>query len=431
MILAYYWPPSGGSGVQRWLKFVKYLRHYGWEPVVITPENGTAPYYDETLQRDVPEGVKVYKTATFEPFEIYNRLQGKKKDAPIPVGMVGIKDAKSTFQKIANYIRANLFVPDARMGWKSYAVKAALQAIQENPEICAMVTTGPPHSVHLAGLELKEKTGLPWLADLRDPWTNIYYNQSLPRTERTKQKDKALEDKVLATANAVTVVSGGMADEFKSRAKHLEVIFNGYDDDDIYKGENKPSEFFTLAHVGNFFPYYDSEGLWEAIAQLCKENMAFAERFRLCFTGVTDGGILQKIKEKGLEKWLVVNGSVPHKEATKQMFEAAMLLFVIPNDGSKGVITGKVFEYIASETPILPIGDTTSNVANILREQGHLSMADYGDTATLKNYLKNAFEAWLAGGQKTQKMEGKGQNPYSRKALTGKLAELLNKITAS
>lgn len=427
--MAYYWPPSGGSGVQRWLKFVKYLRHYGWEPIVVTPEYGTAPYYDASLQRDVPEGVKIYKTATFEPFEIYNRLQGKKKDAPIPVGMVGIKDSKSLFQRAANYIRANFFIPDARVGWKSYAISAAQQAIQENPDIAAFVTTGPPHSVHLAGLAIKKEFGLPWLADLRDPWTNIYYNHSLPRTEATRQRDKALEDEVLRTADAVTVVSGGMADEFSSRVKHLEIIFNGFDEDDVYQGELKPSEYFRLAHVGNFFPYYDSPGLWEAIEMLCQENQEFAKYFRLSFTGVTDEQIINHLRTRGLSKWIEVNGSVSHHEATKQMFEAAILLFVIPNDGSKGVITGKVFEYLASRTPILPIGDTYSNVADILRAQGRISMVDYQDTQSLKLLLETAYLQWIDNQRITSKFSIAEQSPYSRRALTGRLADLLNKLT--
>ncbi|SFC01260.1 hypothetical protein SAMN05421780_102271 [Flexibacter flexilis DSM 6793] len=429
LILAYYWPPSGGSGVQRWLKFVKYLRVYGWEPVVITPKHGTAPYYDDTLLRDVPEGVKVYKTDTFEPFELYNRLQGKKKDAPIPVGTVGIKDPKTIFQKVANYIRANLFIPDARRGWRKYAVEAAKQAIAENPEICVMATTGPPHSVHLAGLDIKKMSGLPWVADLRDPWTNIFYNKELPRTESTKRRDKALEDSVLKAADVVTVTSWGTGQEFENRAREIQVIFNGFDEDDIYTGALAPADYFRLAHVGNFFPFYDSPGLWQAIAELTRENADFARYFRLSFTGVTDAVILQKLYDAGLREWVENNAPVPHHEATRKMFEAAMLLFVIPNDGSKGVIAGKTFEYLASGTSILTVGDPQANVSQILTEQKRLAVIDYNDTLALKAALLQTFEAWLSGGRITRKFpDSVTGSPYSRKALTGRLAAIFDRI---
>jgi len=199
LIFTYYWPPSSGPGVQRFLKFCKFLPEFDWEPIVVTPANGSYPYTDDSLLKDVSEYVKVYKTKTLEPFAIFNMLQGKKGKS-VPVALIGLQDSPSIFQKLSKYIRANCFIPDARVGWKKYAIKEGSRIIQ-NEKIDVIITTSPPHSTHLVGLELQKKHNIPWLADFRDPWTNIYFNRKLPRTARTKAKDKALEDKVVKHAD--------------------------------------------------------------------------------------------------------------------------------------------------------------------------------------------------------------------------------------
>lgn len=428
LIMVYYWPPSGGSGVQRWLKFTKYLPEYGWQPIVVTPRRGTAPYYDDSLLHDVHPDTVIYKTGTLEPFALYNILQFKKKDTAVPVGMIGIKDSKKLYHRLTNWIRANLFIPDARKGWVPYALKGAEKAIKEH-DIDAIVTTGPPHSTHLAGLKLKQKYNLPWLADLRDPWTNIYYNHTLPRTAATRAKDKRLEDAVLTQADAVTVVSYGMHDEFCDRAKNIHVVFNGYDEADIPDVYTGPTEKFQICHVGNFFPYMNVPVLWQVLSGLCKQNEAFAKALELRFTGLLDNKVLHDLVQAGLEPYLKLTGAVSHQEATNTMAKANLLLFVIPNiKNNKLVVTGKIFEYLACRSEILPIGSTDSNVASIIESCGNNKMIDYEDGLAMQSIIERAFTYWHTHAHTSPKPTNSNFTKYSRRALTGTIADILNHL---
>jgi glycosyltransferase involved in cell wall biosynthesis len=427
LILVYYWPPQAGSGVQRWLKFVKYLPEFGWNPVIITPRNGTAPYYDKALLNDVPPQATIIHTETLEPFALYNTLQGKKRQTAIPVGMIGVAGSTSPFKRFSAWIRGNLFIPDARKGWQPYAQNAALSYIQEN-KVDVIVTTGPPHSTHLAGLWLKKKTGLPWLADLRDPWTNIYYNASLSRSQWARAKDRKYEDAVLATADSVTVVSPGMAAEFGHRAKELAVIYNGFDTDDFPTPVPDPRPgFFTLAHVGNFFPSLASSGLVEAL-QLLLQNPKVASVFRFRFVGLLDPGVEESFRSAGLGTYLELVGTVEHKQAVAEMCQANMLLFSISKDGDTRVlVSGKVFEYLATGVPILAIGDSESGAANILNQAARPAMVAHSESAEILQQLTDAFTRWEAHGT----IRNPSGQQFSRKALTHSLSDLLLKLSTS
>ena len=430
LILAYYWPPSSGSGVQRWLKFSKYLPQFGWDPVIITPEKGTAPYYDESLLKDVLPGVEVIKTKTLEPFALYNRLQGKKPSDTIPVGMMGLKDSKSRFQKVAGFIRANLFVPDARKGWAPFAAEAAIKRIRQG-DIAAFVTTGPPHSTHLAGLKVKQATGLPWIADLRDPWVNIYYNKDLPRLPYFRQKDQAYENAVLAKADAVTVVSPGMVNEFGPRSKRIELIYNGYDTEDLpQNAAPAPTDAFILSHIGNFFPSLDSDGLRQALVQLMADVPGFRNQFRLDFTGMTDPFVMERFRAAGLESMCRFNPPVGHKQAVKLMFGSSGLLFSISRDGdAKVLLSGKLFEYLATGLPILSLGDPQGAAAILLKNASHAPMLDYDDVEGIKSRILSLYQAWLANGKTATPLPKSDIEKYSRRALTGEMASLLGSIS--
>ena len=343
--------------------------------------------------------------------------------------MIGIKDSNKFYHKLSNWVRANLFVPDARKGWVPYAIKGAEKALAEH-DIAAIVTTGPPHSTHLAGLNLKKKYNLPWLVDLRDPWTNIYYNKTLPRTAATQAKDFKLESTVLATADAVSVVSFGMQEEFQNRAKNLHVVLNGYDEQDIPAVYNQPTERFTISHVGNFFPYMDVPKLWNALALLCTKRNDFNTALQLNFTGLLDPVVQNNIIQAGLAKHLQIPGSVSHKLATETMSKANLLLFVIPNiENNALVVTGKIFEYLACKSEILPIGNVNSNVANILSHCNANKMIDYNDAQAMTTIIEQAFDQWLINGRRSPKSEGVNVSEYSRRALTGKIVDILNSIT--
>ncbi len=430
LILTYYWPPAGGPGVQRFLKFARYLREFGWEPVIITPANGSYPYLDESLEADIPSGLTVIRTGTREPFALYNRLTGKK-GKEVPVAMTGFKDSRNPVQQLAKWVRANFFIPDARIGWKPFAVRAALQEIGGG-NIHGIITTGPPHSTHLAGLELKQKTGLPWIADFRDPWTTVYYNAYFPRTKRTEQIDRALENRVLQRADHVVVISEGMATEFRDRARALSVLYNGFDENDLYTGPLEYSAEFRMAYIGNMKPNQHVPALWQAIAQCVEEVPGFRRDFRLHFTGSMDSSVEGAIRSAGLDANLVIEKFVPHQEATRRMAQSGMLLFIIPDSAdNRRIITGKIFEYLASNTRMLSIGPKDGDAAAILRQAGRQQILDYHNQAGMVSALKNAYSEWLRGGHLPLREPGGDYLRFSRRSLTGRLAELLNQLQST
>lgn len=427
LILSYYWPPAGGPGVQRFLKFSKYLRDFGWDPIIVTPENGAYPVTDETLLKDIPEGIQVVKTKTLEPFEIYNRLQGKK-GKTVPVALGGIKDSTSLFQKFSKYVRANFFLPDARVGWNRYAFKAARKVIQQE-KIDAIITTGPPHSTHLVGLSLKRKFKLPWLADFRDPWTKIYYYKFLNRSAKTEAKDLKMETSVLQTADVVTTVSHGMAADLMDRANLMEIIFNGFDEDDIPETKSIQTELFTVGYIGSLKPNQNTKALWNAFAELKEEIKDFAQFARLKFTGTIDPFIANDIKALGLEEQLILQGFVSHSEATKIMSGTNLLLLPIPEtENNQYILTGKIFEYLANKNAILSIGPTDGNASEVLRNVGRDPMIAYQDKEQIKQQIRSYFEKWMQD-KTVFKHEGDAHLIYSRKALTEQLAMQLNKIS--
>ncbi len=428
LILTYYWPPASGPGVQRFLKFCKYLPEFGWQPYVVTVENGTYSSVDDTLIKDIPEQVQVTKTPTREPFGLYNRLTGKEKNSGT-VGMLNMDSGQNPIKQMSLYARANYFIPDARKGWNRYAYKAA-KSIIENENIDIIITTGPPHSTHLIGKRLKENLGVKWLADFRDPWTNIFYNETLPRTIKTQKKDKTLEDSVLTYADKVTVVSDGLKQEFSDRSAPT-VIYNGFDVDDLaYEPWEDKNRKFTLAHVGNLMPGQNVEALWQALKELKEEYEEFGAQVKLSFTGNVDDGIVAALEKYELNDMAQIDGYVPHLEATKAMMTADMLLFIIPDTKrNQLIITGKLFEYIASRTPILGIGPTDGNAAHILRNAHRTPMVDFDDKAAIKKQILVAFTKWQEA-DAPFKHDEKDLDKFSRRGLTGQLSEILNELHA-
>lgn len=421
LIFTYYFPPAGGVAVQRFLKFSKFLPEFGWEPIIVTVANGSYPYYDESLLKEISPSLKVYRTKTFEPFEFYNLLKGKKGKA-MPVVSVGSHQNKSFFQKISEYIRANFFVPDARMGWVSYAVKQA-EEILKNEKVDAIITTGPPHSTHLIGLELKEKFGVKWIADFRDPWTGIFYNNILPRTASTKQKDKALETKVLETADLVTVISPGMKKEFESRAKKIEVVMNGFDEED-FTNAGRNAEVFTIRYVGNLMASQNVEIFWKAIRELRIANY----ELRIEFIGRVDDAVKNSIAENGLNDCVSYLDFVDHKKAVQLMQEASMLLFVIPDVKDNALIlTGKLFEYLASKAEMISFGPSDGNAAEILKQTGRKKMIDFKDDVEAKKQLESAINHFTQTKSAFKYNDNKEQI-FSRRNQTSILAEKLNSL---
>lgn len=425
LILTYYWPPGSGPGVQRWLKFSKYLPQFEIQPTVITVKNGSYPSTDESLLGDIPSELKVHHTKTVEPFAIYNALRGKKGNS-VEVGMGNLKGKPSMLSKVANHVRANYFIPDARKGWNSFAYKKAVEIIDSDKPDC-IITTGPPHSTHLVGEQLSREKGIPWIADMRDPWTSIYYNAFLNRTEQTKKKDKSLEDLVLQKASAVVVASTAMKDEFSDRSKNISFIPNGYDEEDFENLIQIDRDKFILAYTGNLKSNQNCTALWEAIKELA-ENNDFRTNFRLEITGNVDEGIRNEWKKLELEEFIVHKPFVPHKQAIEIMHSSHMLLLPIPkSENNKGIITGKIFEYLASRRPILSIGPKDGNASEILSLCGKEPMLEYSNKIGMRTMISSAYINF-----KNNNLERVTGNliyrNYSRMGCAEQLSNVINQI---
>ncbi len=425
MILTYYWPPGSGPGVQRWLKFSKYLPQFEVQPTVITVKNGSYPSVDASLLDDIPSDLEVHHTKTVEPFAIYNALRGKKGNS-VEVGMGNLKSKPSLLSSVANYVRANYFIPDARKGWNSFAYKKALEVIDNEKPDC-IITTGPPHSTHLVGERINKETGLPWIADMRDPWTTIYYNAFLNRTEQTMQKDKALEDLVLSNASAIVVASTAMKDEFSNRSKNISFIPNGYDEEDFQGLKQIEHDKFILAYTGNLKSNQNCASLWAALKEL-SENSDFKMNFRLEVTGNVDEGIQSEWEKLGLSELIDVRPFVPHKESIEIIHSAHMLLLPIPSsENNKGIITGKIFEYLASRRPILSIGPKDGNAAEILSMCGKETMLDYSDKIGMRTMISSAYDRYKSGNLARVSGNEIYRN-YSRLGCTEQLSNVINQL---
>ena len=366
LIILYYWPPAGGPGVQRWLKFVKYLPEFDIEPVVYCPENPSYPIIDESLVDEVPKNITILKQPINEPYGLAN-LFSKKSSNKISSGVISKAKKQSFVEKLMLYVRGNFFIPDARKNWIKPSVKFLSNYIEKH-KIETIITTGPPHSLHLIGLRLKEKFDVKWLADFRDPWTTIGYHKALKLTASSKQKHNKLELEVLNTADEVIVTSNHTKQEFKTKTKQpITVITNGYDTHSV-RVEGK-DEKFTFAHIGSLLSERNPNILWKTISELITENESFSKAFQLNLIGVVSDDVVESINDNGLKEYLNVIGYVNHDEAVAfQQKSRVLLLIEIDSEDTKAIIPGKLFEYLVSETPILFIGPKDSDVEEIIKK---------------------------------------------------------------
>ncbi len=372
LIITYYWPPNGGAGVQRWLKMAKYLPKHGWQPVVYTPENPEIITPDAALANEVPPEAEVIKRPINEPYTFYKRLTGRKADDKVHLGFLNEGKKKSWREDLAVWVRGNAFIPDARVWWVKPSVKFLAGYLEKHP-VDAIVSTGPPHSMHLIALGLKKRyPELRWIADWRDPWTNIDFYHQLKLTAWADRKHHRLEREVLTRADVNVVIGWTMAEEMKALgSRNTEVISNGYDPDDVPSPPVPVDEEFSLVHVGNMTATRDIPQLWPALAELCRTDVPFGKRFKLRFVGPVDHGVLASIERAGLMGKVERIGSVDHAQAMREMQRARVLLLSV-NDtaNAKGVLTSKVFEYLAVGRPILAFGPKDGDVARVLA--GHL-----------------------------------------------------------
>ena len=420
LIITYYWPPAGGPGVQRWLKFVKYLPEFDIEPVVYIPENPNYPLIDVSLLNEVSKDVTILKQPIKEPYKLAG-LFSKKASKTISKGIIPVQKKQNFIEKIMLYIRGNFFIPDARKSWIKPSVAFLLDYLSEE-NIETVITTGPPHSLHLIGLQLKERLGVKWLADFRDPWTTIGYHKKLKLTESSKQKHKALEKQVLITADKIIVTSTVTKKEFHLITnKPIAVITNGYDNESV-KVDSLDSKF-SLAHIGSLLSERNPDILWQVLSELVSENNQFAEDLQLTFVGAVSESVLNSIKKLNLSNYINNVGYVSHKESVKYQKKAQIVLLIeIDSEETKCIIPGKLFEYIVSNRPILAIGPKDSDVEDIIKKTNTGNYFNYDDYNSLKSIILTHYKAFQEDNLKGYPV---GLQKYHRKALTKLLSELI------
>lgn len=420
LIITYYWPPAGGPGVQRWLKFVKYLPDFNIQPIVYIPENPTYPIIDNGLQSEVSDKAIILKNKIFEPYG-FASMFSKNKTKKISSGIIPNRKKQSFLEKALLWIRGNIFIPDARFLWVKPSVKYLKKYIREN-NIDTIVTSGPPHSLHLIGLQLKKDLNVKWFADFRDPWTTIGYHKSLKLSSSAEKKHKALEKEVLDAADTVIVTSKTTKTEFEAlTSKPIEVITNGYDVEKI--GKQALDEKFTLAHIGSFLSERNPRVLWKAIKELIKENSDFKKDFRLKLIGATSQEVLDTIAEFRLDDYVDNLGYVSHQEAVEHQRKSQVLLLIeIDSEDTKSIIPGKLFEYMVSERPIIAIGPNSSDFAEIITHTNTGVFFTYDEKEGLKELLLKYYQQYQ---NQNLKVHAVGLQQYSRRSLTEKLAKLI------
>lgn len=420
LIITYYWKPAGGPGVQRWLKFVKYLRNFGIEPIVYVPENPNYPMIDEKIGSDLPNDIQVIRHPIWEPYKLASFLS-KKSTKKISSGIIPRKKI-GFIEKLMLWIRGNFFIPDARKFWVKPSVKFLSKFIKEN-DIQSIITTSPPHSVHLIGRELKKKfPQMKWLADFRDPWTTIGYHKDLRLTKWADKKHKYLERNVLQSADTIITTSFKTRKDFLDiTEKPIEVITNGYDT--INQPKPQLSTYFLVSHIGSLLSDRNPVQLWDVLAEIIQENQDFASDFKLCFAGKISADVERDVIAAGLGNYLINKGYVSHDEAVElQRSSQVLLLIEIDSEQTQGIIPGKLFEYMISERPILGIGPAQWDAAEIIKQTNTGKSLTYTQRELMKQTILDWYQAYKNQALKTQPI---GLAPYSRKNLTKKLAELL------
>ena len=431
LIITYYWPPTGGSGVQRWVKFSKYLPGHGWQPVIYTPENPERLAVDESLLADIPACAEVIKTPILEPYAVYRKLTGGGKGEVNPVNA----QQKNWKQRLSLWIRGNCFIPDPRVAWVRPSVRYLKKYLREHP-VDAVVTTGPPQSVHLIGLGLKKALGLHWIADFRDPWTEMFYYKHLGLTAASDRRHHRLEQAVLDAADTVISVSPPVAADFQAKTSTpVVLITNGFDEDDFAEvGEVASGSLLSggvppeppasaagprqkalrLVHTGLFAADGNPLKLWDALAQRCSADPDFRARLQIRLAGKIDAAITDAIRERGLGDKLVELGYLPHEQTVREQRAADILLLPLRQEPEYAkVLPGKIFEYLAAGRPVLGIGQEDGAAAAILRDAGAGQMFDWDKRDELLAFLD-------APHPPTARIE-----KYTRRALTAQLVKIL------
>ena len=418
LVISYYFPPAGGPGVQRWLKFVKYLRSEGVEPVMYIPKDAKYPMVDTSLMTEIPQDMKIYRGHIFEP---NNFLPSAKNTSG---GFID-KDIKkqSLKSKALTWIRANFFIPDARCLWIRPSISQVIK-ILDTENIDTIITTGPPHSLHMIGLGVKKKRPLvQWVADFRDPWTKIDYFHNLPLTWWAKKKHYSMEKEVLSTADDVITVTPSVAKDYLPLCKgRMHMITNGFDTEDMPKGKIEPDPLFTISHFGTINAQRNPSTLWRVLGDMCRENALFCEKLSIQLSGSVSGDVFFHIAKNGLEKHLTYHSYLPHNEVIEKQHSSQILLMLMYRAPQGAMfIVGKLFEYLAAKRPILVVGYSKGDAATIINDTQSGTAVDFDDYDAIRTFIQSEFSKYTNGEKSS--VSGNNIEQYSRQNLTHRLAQ--------
>ena len=421
LIITYYWPPAGGSGVQRWLKFSKYLRDFDIEPVIYTIDNPSYPILDKSSESEIPKDLEILKQAIFEPNSMLSFFGGNNKKES-----AGFLNPNPTFfGSIIQYIRANYFIPDARKFWIQPSVNF-LSNYLENNHIDAIITTGPPHSMHLIGLELKNKLGIKWISDFRDPWTEIDYFQQLPLTKKATKKHHDLEQEVLRKSDMVVVVGETMKEKFLQHTKRIEVLTNGFDSNENSLTQELDQKF-SITHVGLMNSDRNPTILWKVLNEISNTNPNFKNDLRIKLIGKIDDAVIQDLKVFD-HNTIETIPYLDHKDVSKYQASSQVLLLSINEvPSAKGIITGKIFEYLQAKRPILAIGPEDGDAAMILKNTNAGTIIGFKNKTVLKATILNLYKDYKEG---VLFVKSINIEQYHRKNITSQLAEVIKKVVS-
>ena len=429
LIITYYWPPSGGAGVQRWLKFSKYLPDFGWQPIIYTPENPYFQLKDYSLLKDVHPSIRVIKRKIWEPYKLASLFFGTKKEK-INTGNLDHAEKRTSWtKKIFNNVRANWIIPDPRKFWVKPSVKFLKKLIREE-NIKIVISTGPPHSMHLIGYSLKKNIpDLKWVADFRDPWSQLDFYDSLPISEKSLNHHKKLEKKVLELADIVLATSPSMykqLEPFDYNKYHF--ITNGYDPDDFTDQikKEKSSQKITITHAGLLKSERNPENLWKALSKwISKYSDTSSPDLSLICAGYVDSSIEERLsKDSEIGKILDLPGYLERTELQEIYNKTDVFLLLVNNTHNSSVnIPGKLFEYIATGKKILVVCKKTDDVSTLLQTYPNATIFDYNDSPdTYYSKLKTIFSGEIAPAS------AEFIEKFNRKNTTKQLSSILDAL---
>lgn len=431
LVITYYWPPAGGSGVQRWLKFVKYLPQFGWKPFVFTPENPSYPIIDESLTKDVPPEAEVVRYPIWEPYDAFRKLSSVfdgRKQAPATGTAMVTAERKTVFQYVSTWIRANLLIPDPRVFWVKPSAIFLRDFIRKNG-ITHVITTGPPHSVHLIGYELKTKDErLTWFADFRDPWSQWGFLDSLGVGRRARIAHRKAEQKILQRCDRILTITPFYQRQFAELSQRdVTLLTNGYDEEDFLHLRVARASSFVIRHVGTINEKCDPRPFINAVATLIRQDEAFRRDVRLDFVGDVHPrfrDFVMSVPE--VEAVSTFTPPVSHSALIDLYGSSGLLLLVLTGyKDAEGYMPGKLFEYIATGLPILGIGPEQGDAAQLLRESATGQMVDGADEQRIMTSLLRAHHAWQQGPLVIRRP---ADDRYSRRGITKQLSDLLSRV---